>query len=231
MIYFIQGLRTLSPPPPQFFLAFGLLVLVTGCNDSAIPQVELEVPDEEQLELIPPSLNPEPPELVAEYYDLWDEIEREKLDGKLDSTKVLKAHRLAVELSKYDGPMAKVFEIFQAHAEGKSTQELKEIAAINHRSVYSASDGYSPCVMGCRNKHLQRYSDAVEDASQRQDVCNAGGGIGGGIGLVTLHPPTLVGTALGAATCTISNMRTLFTELGRADDKLEICLRGCDSPI
>ncbi|MXW32906.1 MAG: hypothetical protein F4100_06295 [Rhodothermaceae bacterium] len=205
------------------------MVFVIGCNDSAV--TEIEVQDEEQVELILPSDDPEPPELVAEYYALWDEIEREKLDGKLDSTKVLKAHRLAVELSKYDGPMAKVFEIFQGHAEGKSTQELKEIAVKNCRLAHAASDGFSPCVMRCRNKHLQEYSDAVEDASHRQDDCVAAGGIGGGVGLVTLHPPTMVITALGSAACMISNIRTLYKDLGRADRKLEKCLRDCESPI
>ena len=67
MIYFIQGLRSpFAPPPPIFLLAFGLLVFVIGCNDSAIPEVEFQVPDEDQqLELTPPSANPEPPELIA----------------------------------------------------------------------------------------------------------------------------------------------------------------------
>ncbi len=39
MINFIQGIKTLSPPPsPIFLLAFGLLI--AGCNDSAVTEIE-----------------------------------------------------------------------------------------------------------------------------------------------------------------------------------------------
>lgn len=45
-------------------LAISSGLLIASCNDSAIPEVELPVPDEEQIKLTPPSANPEPPELV-----------------------------------------------------------------------------------------------------------------------------------------------------------------------
>ena len=54
-------------------VSFGLLIV--SCNDSAIPEVELPVLDEQQIELIPPSANPEPLELVARYIELQMEIE------------------------------------------------------------------------------------------------------------------------------------------------------------
>ncbi len=94
-------------------ISFGLSI--ASCNDSAIPEVEFPVPDEEQTELIPPSANPEPPELVQEYEDLWMQIEsKHGKTGVTDTNAVLQANQIAIELAQYNGPMAQALEHMQA---------------------------------------------------------------------------------------------------------------------
>ena len=58
-------------------LSCTLLIFAVGCNDSAVTEIEVDNHDE-QFELIPPSANPEPPELVAVYLELWDEIDAKR---------------------------------------------------------------------------------------------------------------------------------------------------------
>ena len=88
--------------------------MIASCNDSAVSEIELPVPDEEQTTLIRPSDNPEPPELVAAYDDLWEQIELNY--GKTGSTgtvAVAQANQIAIELAQYDGPMAQAFDWMQ----------------------------------------------------------------------------------------------------------------------
>ncbi len=58
------------------------------------------------------------------------EISYEHSQGILDTTKVLQANRIAVELSKYDGPMQQAFEIIElvrdGHEAGKSMEQIKQ---------------------------------------------------------------------------------------------------------
>lgn len=44
----------------------------------------------------------------------------EQSRGILDTYKVLKANHMAIELSKYDGPIAEEFELLEAQVAGKS---------------------------------------------------------------------------------------------------------------
>lgn len=139
-------------------VSFGLLI--ASCNDSAIPEVEFPVPDEEQTTLIRPSDNPEPPELIDQYYALWAEIEQEKLDGQLDSTKVLEANKLAIELAKYDGMMAETFAtleiIIDGYSEGKSTEEVqKDLRERREELPFIASgiDEMDNCVQDCNERY------------------------------------------------------------------------------
>ncbi|MCY3999752.1 MAG: hypothetical protein OXF06_04680 [Bacteroidetes bacterium] len=130
MIHFVHlGLKTLSP---LYIIAFGRLI--AGCNDSSILDVELQIPDkDQQLELTPPNANPEPPELVERYRELWMEIvSKYGKSLEIDSVADVEANRLAIELAQYDGPMAQVFEFIKAgleiaaDSEGQSIEEIKE---------------------------------------------------------------------------------------------------------
>lgn len=172
-----------------------LVLLVAGCNDSAIPEVEFPVPDEEQTELIPPSANPEPPELVAAYHNLADEILRDQLDGVTDSVKVLKLYHMIVDLSKYDGPMALVFKIREA--KGKPKEEINEIA-YEHYGLNHLQKIHNPCIVGCVNALQQELETAYEEReSDLEDGVERA--IGSGIigGILSRNPLVGLRTAAG----------------------------------
>ncbi len=101
--------------PLHFLLTLGLMVFLVGCTDSVIPQVEFEVPDgDQQLERIPPSATPEPPELMARYLELWDEIDVKRgKTGTTDSATIQEVNKTAIELAQYNGIMAEVFEAME----------------------------------------------------------------------------------------------------------------------
>ncbi len=177
-MYFVRGLRIF--PPLYITLVFGLLIFVIGCNDSAVTQIEIDSQDK-QHELIPQSSNSEPPELVAEYYALWTEIEREQLDGELDSTKVLKANHLAVELAKYDGIMAQVFEtleiVIDGASAGKAIKEIKEELSerremdriVMARQITTSNSDLQGCLHDCN----QTFEDERQ-AHEEQFATDAG---------------------------------------------------------
>ena len=157
------------------------MVFVIGCNDSAIPEVEFQVPDEDQqLELTPPSANPEPPELIAAYNDLWMEIEAEQREtGKLDSAKVLEANLLAIERAKYDGTMAETFAtleiILDAHAEGKTVGEIQEeLSRMRAKNPLSTAGGVGPCRQ-CYEDHHEETEYADNEFAIASTACTAGG--------------------------------------------------------
>lgn len=65
----------------------------------------------------------------------WHDSYRNHLDGVsrgiLDTNKVLKANHMAIELTKYDGPIAEEFELLETQVAGKSIEDLEEISAEN----------------------------------------------------------------------------------------------------
>lgn len=112
-----------------FFAVF--VLLITGCSGNLVTI------DREESDIV----NEEPPHLVEAYNALWMEISYEQSRGIIDTSKVFQANRIAIELSKYDGPMSESFETFEfiinAHAAGKSIgkikDELKEFTAKNYQ--------------------------------------------------------------------------------------------------
>ena len=209
-------------------ISFGLLL--ASCNDSAVSEIELPVPDEEQIELIPPSANPEPPELVAAYEDLWMEISYEQERGILNSTKVMEANRLAIELSKYDGPMGRVFEtleiILDANAAGKSEEEIKEIVAKNSPLLNSVIGKVSTCENDCWQDFHTDMDRAVEDGNDELLQCGVVGGLGILSGLLTGGVTSVVSAGLGVV-CVGFTVRRFYRNVGRAEEDHGLCLRRC----
>ena len=130
--------------------------MIASCNDSAIPEVELPVPDEEQIELIPPSANPEPPELVARYIELQMEIES-KHGKQAEIDTVIEGIMLANELAAYNGPMGRVFQFIDADIEateadsaGQSIEEIRD--KLNQKigkSHCPSCKSFSDCSQNC----------------------------------------------------------------------------------
>lgn len=234
--------KSLPAPPPKKFhfghffrglipvyialLAVSFGLLIASCNDSAIPEVEFPVPDEEQVELIRPSTNPEPPELVQDYYDLVDEIEKDYLDGVEDSTKILQVTRMAVELSKYHGSMALIFKLEEAKSQGKSKEELQGIA-YEHYGLNRLQKTNSPCVDECADALGKAVEKAIQTLEQDKDAC--------GIYAIGAMTGGLVGGPLGAAIsgasvlvpCGIVAYRDYHNGLEDADDEFGACIHAC----
>ena len=202
--------------------------MIAGCSDSAIPEVEFEVPDEERIERIPTNPNPEPPELVAEYHALWDEIQREQLDGEVDSTKVLEAYRLAVELAKYDGPMAFIFKINEAKAQGRSKEELQVIIE-EYYGLTRLAQANNPCLILCVQDLGVEIGRAYEDHENGAEDCVAAGFLTGGMtGFFGGGPAGgVVGLIAGGVACAWSNDRDLHQALERAAEDFQICRQRC----
>ncbi len=134
------------------------MVFSVGCTNSVIPQVEFEVPDgDQQLELIPPSATPEPPELVARYLELWDEINVKRgKTGTTDSATVQEANKIAIELAQYNGIMAEVFEAMEI---GIATVGMWSCIGTAARSAYvgfkANGTAYDNCMHECNAKFPQ----------------------------------------------------------------------------
>ncbi len=126
--------------------------MIVSCNDSAITEIEVKDVNVQ----IP---GKEPPEIVTKYHTLMEEIRRGILDGTLDNTKVLKANRLAVELGKYDGIMAFIFQLEEAESQGKPEEELQEIIEERYGFITLAQASH-PCSDHCHEDLATRVGDA-----------------------------------------------------------------------
>ena len=206
-------------------LSCTLLIFAVGCNDSAVTEIDVDNQDE-QLELIPPSANSEPPELVAEYHNLWDEIIRDQLDGEVDSTKVLKAQSLAVELAKYDGPMAFIFKINEAKAQGKSKQELREIVEERYGLTRLAQVS-DPCMENCVNDLAREIGNAMDDHQDGINTCYQYTGLAGFVGGLAGFWPGVVGGAGTWFICSGAADRNYHKALNRAEKEYHVCLQRC----
>lgn len=208
-----------------FFAVF--VLLISGCSDSAIPEVEL-FPDDEQLELIRPNDNPEPSELVAAYHNLADEILRDQLDGVTDSVKVLKLYRAIVDLSKYDGAMALVFKIREAEAKGKPKKEINEIA-YKHYGLNRLQKTNNPCIQGCINALHQELETAYEERQSDLEngiVRSVSAGVIGGI----IARDFFAGLGTAAGLILVENWiadRNYHEAVGEAANKFNNCYSKC----
>lgn len=175
------------------------VLLIAGCSDSSVTELD-QNNNEDRSKII----NEEPPELVAAYNDLWMEISYEHSQGILDTTKVLKANRIAVELSKYDGPMQQAFEIIEivhdGHEAGKSMkqikQEVRELTVINSRLIgshcYTEAE-CEKCKQGCDGAYKDRELTINLEFTGEATKC-IGTGLGG-----MLTSPNLLGVLGGVA--------------------------------
>ena len=145
-----------------------LVLLIAGCSDNQITEID-HPEDEETPEIV---RSEEPPELVAAWNKLWMQIEQEKLDGEVDTTKVLQANRIAVELSKYDGPVQRAFKIIafihDARAAGKSEQEIKKEGKQFVQEIFDAHVPKSHCETEqeceeCKNDCDEAYREADQE--------------------------------------------------------------------
>lgn len=211
---------------PLFLFA---ALIISGCSDNQI--TEITYGDRVgQTEII----NEEPPELVQAYNDLWMEISHEQSRGIFDSTKVLKANRMAIELSEYDGPMAEVFKtlevILDAHVAGKSIEEIKEQlgAMREEKSPLIVAKTFGPNLKECLRACAQNYADETQGYEETfavtSGVCITGALIG------TLFNPTIPGLVVGfgsAYGCVGMYAWLHYRNMGRAKKKRSRCKEEC----
>lgn len=225
---FVWG-NPLSPPFLTLFFAI-FAVLVSGCSETSITEVD-HPEDEDTPEVV---LNEEPPELVAAYESLVDEIVRDQLDGVVDSTKVLQANRMAVQLSKYHGPMRLTFQLIQAKALGKSREELKEIA-YKHYGLNRLQKMNNPCTTTCASKLAEEVEYAIDELNNATGsglnnctIATIAGGIVGSIG--GSIPGALLAGGIAGKACETIAIRTYNSQLSEADKRFKRCLEGCFGP-
>ena len=219
------------PAPPPFFaglLAFALLIV--GCSDSAI--TDIAVSDKERIdpsgitnEVLPGIINEEPPELVAAYDDLsMDIIERKERTGEVDSSKVLEANRLAVELAKYDGPMAFTLKMIQAKSEGKSDEELREIVEQRYGLAnIMGKTNNNPCVHNCAEDLGLAIFHALENQHDDYGDCLTEGLWG----FVSVDLADLVANGGEMAECYRQAVRDYDKALRQAEQTFRVCLDRC----
>lgn len=198
-----------------FFAAF--VLLIAGCSDTSVTEIHRTNEDQ------PKIVNEEPPELVQTLDDLMQEISYEQSWGILDTNKVSEANRVAIELSKYDGPMAEVFELLEAQIQGKSIKDLEEIGAENCRLVSSVMRKAAPCKKRCSEDYQTELRDQRADAFIRNASC-ASGGIAATIasgGVLTPFNAGVVGV------CLTWSIMTYWVGIRRADRDYGTCLGRC----
>ena len=200
---------------------------MSSCSDNQITEID-HPEDEETPEVV---LNEEPPELVQDYYDLVGEIEKDYLDGVEDSTKILQANRLAIELAKYDGPMAFIFKLEEAESKGKSEEELQEIVAERY-GLTTLTQASHPCMDDCHEDLATEVGDAYEDwQSDRTHCAKTGigvvvGGLVGSGGLGGVGAGVAGGISWGGG-CALYARSQYHTALERAERDWNVCMRRC----
>lgn len=235
MIYFVRGLKTLLPP--IYLLAF--VLLIAGCSDSAILEVELPVPDEEQIELIPPSANPEPPELVARYIELQMEIEsKHGKQAEIDTAAVIEGIMLANELATYNGPMARVFQFIDAGIEateadsaGQSIEEIRD--KLNQKIGNSHCPTCNPCPT-C--KSFADCSQNCDDTKQSDDMWTGAWAVGetvtcgGSAAVAAIKRPSkgaLIGIGVAKVGCIGTTLWDAYQGMKTNENNHELCVRRC----
>ena len=195
----------------------------------------MPVPDEEQITLIRPSDNPEPPELVAAYENLWMKIEASRgKQGGVDTAAVIEANLLAVELSQYDGVMAEVFEILDAVFEdsltGQSIEEIEEKLPKrmeNFRLTGShcpTCKSYGDCAQNCEDEHNEADGWAAGWAMKDAAVCVGGGAVG----LIKATNWVGLTLAIGGKLLCVGEMGwDLYKDMKSNDTARELCESKC----
>ena len=207
-----------------------LVLLIAGCNDSAIPEIELPVPDEEQTTLIPPSANPEPPELVARYIELQMEIEsKHGKQAQIDTAAVVEGIMLANELATYNGPMARVFQFIEAGVEadsaGKSIEEIRDKLNQNiGKSHCPTCKSFADCSQNCDD--TKRSDDMWTGAWAVSETVTCGGAAAA----AAIKKPTkgsLIKVGVLKVGCIGLALWDAYQGMSTNENNHELCVRRC----
>ena len=165
--------------------------------------------------------------------------------GIFDSTKVLKANRIAVELSKYYGTMAQVFEdiefILKAYAAGQSAEETSKRLKENRRK----NSRFHGSVMGkatdCEREYHEDFTDDVNGIVDEFNcvllLCAAvAGSAAGMVALSALIPATgpvtvdigAAGAVAGYHICTGATVNSHFRNMHDNNQALQGYLERCE---
>ncbi len=153
-----------------------LILLIAGCSDTSVTEVDQIYDDRESQDQIVPLNNPEPPELVQAWDDLWMRISYKQSRGIVDTTKVLEAKRIALPLNftKYDGPTRQAFEILEVvldgHNAGKSIEEIKQEVRKFVQENSHLRKVNSECEEFCELDFKDAETDAAESFAISGDV-------------------------------------------------------------
>ena len=219
------------------------MLFVIGCNDSAIPEVEFQVPDEDQqLELTPPSANPEPPELVERYLELWEEIElRRGKTGTTDSAAVQEANAIADELAQYDGYMSKVYEaiqiaidiVIESDSTGQSIEEIEDkfrskIVTSHLTGTHCPScESREDCERDCEAKKESTDSQTTWTTVGSAALCIGVGAVGEIASVVTANLPGFLFSLGTKYACLGTTAYTAYQGYKGANDTYDQCMQKC----
>ena len=200
-----------------FFFAASVL-LISGCSDTSVTEVHLTNEDQ------PKIINEEPPELVQVLDDLVMEISYGQSRGiPVDTNKVWEASRIAIELSKYDGPMSEAFELLEAQMRGESIKDLEEISTENCRLTSSFVGKMAPCKKNCSADYQTELRDRRADVFIRNAYCLSIAAVGTATSGGVLGLPA----AGVAGTCLTWSIMTYWNDIRRADRDYGRCLERC----
>ena len=143
------------------------LLLLAGCSESPTGVSGQAHQVEEVLER-PRLINNEPKHLVEVLDRLIDELEEQP-----DSSKMIEAWGIAIELATYDGPRAEVFASMEAYASGDTGYDpVKDNRVLNPRNGPRMGKT-TPCEDECLEDYTLELSDHRENAYGGPLVCGA----------------------------------------------------------
>lgn len=192
-----------------------ILMFITGCENSTVTgSIETDVFELDELKK-PIITNNEPPHLAREF----DELVKDLMSMDVpDSAKFAKAWTLAFELSKYDGPMAQVFESLIASEDVDVTH-----SPVKDRRLYIVSGKRTDCEELCLQGWINTTTDLYNDAMGTAFLC----GLGGLIATVLSGGSGALVIASGLGMCGLGILYGYYSGVGRADRDLDLCYAAC----
>ena len=145
-----------------------MLLAFVGCSEAPVSMNEQVHQVEEELER-PGVNNNEPTILVNELNRLIDEFEVEQ-----DSSLLIEAWEIAIELAEYEGPMAETFEAIGAYAAGDTV-----FTPVKDRTVARFMGKTGPCEDECTEQYVIDRHDAYVDLSDGLIGCGLAGFVAG----------------------------------------------------
>ena len=164
------------------------VLMLAGCSES--PSISAQEPqqiDVEQELQRPGSVNNEPKHMVNELSRMMDEFESQQ-----DSSILIDAWAIAIELAEYDGPMAETFEAVGAVMSGDT-----EFTPKMDRSGYGLMRKTTPCEDECHDTYRLAREYAFEDLATNLTGCGLGAAAAG----AAAGPAALLGFAATFGAC------------------------------